>query len=249
MEEVIIFILGLAAGSFVNVIVARHNNKDSALMGRSKCPHCQHKLMWYNLIPIFSFIWLKARCAYCGKSISPQYLIVELLGGIGFLVLFSTGLSTVIFIWLAILFSISLAIGAYDIKYLILPDSFLLAFLLWLILGNVLFWRDTIVIGVLSGFILASFFLVLFLVSKGKWIGGGDIKLGALLGFWLAWPDIAIMFMITYILGALIALALLLFKKASRNSQLPFAPFMLSSSFIVFLWGQEILDWYINLIL
>ncbi len=249
MIQIISFIIGSSVGSFLNVVIFRHGSKEGALSGRSKCLYCQHKLSWYELIPIFSFIWLKGECAHCKKSISAQYLIVELIGGLGFLGLSFLGLSSPIFIWSAVLFAIALSIAIYDIKYLILPDSFLAVFFVWLALGNLLFWRDTIVISVLAGFILASFFLILFLVSKGKWIGGGDIKLGALLGFWLSWPSIVIMFMITYILGALTALILLFLKKVGRQSQLPFAPFMLIASFIAFLWGQEILNWYINLIL
>jgi leader peptidase (prepilin peptidase)/N-methyltransferase len=249
MIQIISFIIGSSIGSFLNVVIFRYGGEEGALSGRSRCLHCQHKLSWYELIPIFSFVWLKGKCAYCKKSISTQYLIVELISGLGFLGLSFLGLSLPIFIWSAILFAIALSIAIYDIKYLVLPDSFLAVFFVWLVLGNLLFWRDTIVISVLAGFILASFFLILFLVSKGKWIGGGDIKLGALLGFWLGWPGIVVMFMITYISGALIGLTLLFLKKVKKQSQLPFAPFMLIASFIVFLWGQEILNWYINLIL
>ncbi len=242
------FFIGLAVGSFINVLVARLPKKKGVFWGRSCCPYCRRVLKWHELVPIISFCCLKGKCRSCQKPISRQYPVVEFVGGVGFFILVGLPLAGLNIVWLAVLFSLALLLGAYDAKHLILPDSFLALFLLWAIIGNVLFWRGTIIVNLLSGIVVMAFFLALFLVSSGRWIGGGDVKLGGILGFWLGWPGSAVMLLGAYFLGALVAGGLLIIKKATRHSQISFGPFLLIAAFIAFLWGDEIIGRYLALL-
>jgi len=152
--KIIGFLVGLAIGSFINVLVLR---KGGGLKGRSACPHCSHGLAWFDLAPILSFLWLRGSCRHCSGSISWQYPLVELAGGLGFLLILSLSITPQLTAWLLVIFSFSLLISIYDLKYLVIPDNFLGLFVLWLIVGSVLFWRGEIMFC-LAWFYLLSFF-------------------------------------------------------------------------------------------
>jgi len=241
--KLVVVFVGLAIGSFINVLVLREGG---GFKGRSRCPHCRHKLVWFDLIPLLSFVWLKRKCRYCLKTISWRYPLVELISGLGFLLIFSLPLSSVLSGWLLVLFSLGLLISVYDLKYLIIPNKFLGLFLFWLVVGSILFWRGAIVIHLLSGIVLASFFLLLLLLSSGQCIGGGDINLAILLGFWAGWPDILVLLMVTYLIGGVVAALLLIYKKARLASHIAFGPFLIIGAFTAFLWSEEIIRWYLG---
>jgi len=249
MVQIIFLVLGLAVGSFINVVVARASLLKAILPGRSHCPNCHRKLKVKDLVPLVSFFWLKGRCRYCKKRISWQYPLVELISGLGFLLVTILGLNLGLVIWLAVFFSLALLLSVYDIKYLIIPNSFLWLLLAWILVGHIFFLHDTIEVGinVLSALSLGAFFLALWLVSSGRWIGGGDVKLAFLVGFLVGWPGTLVLFLLAFGSGALVAVVLLAFKKVTMHSQIPFGPYLAAASFVSLLWSEEIIKWYLAL--
>ena len=214
---IILLILGLCFGSFVNALVWRlheqsTNNRKTAkkqlsiLNGRSICPICKHKLAAKDLIPIISWLSLKGRCRYCHKPISKQYPLIELLVALLFVIsylawpssLTSNSWQAVNFItWLVVLVGL-VALAIYDIKWMILPDRIIYPLLVFVVISVALQMAlgrpaiDLLKIA-LSAIIGGGLFEIFYLISKGKWIGGGDIKLGILLGIMLAAPELAIL--------------------------------------------------------
>ncbi len=258
-------VFGLCVGSFINAFVWRYHynqkikipkNKLSILNGRSLCPKCRHKLWPFDLIPVLSWIFLRGKCRYCKESISIQYPTVELLTTLifGLSYLFwkfnSNYLNIFLFIcWLLILTGL-LSLTIYDVKWKILPSKIIYTtgiFVIIYILLKLFYKNDFNVLGEsLIGFlILGGLFYILFQYSKGLWIGGGDIRLGALLGLLVGGPLSAILLLfIASLGGTFFSLPFLINGKLKRNSSIPFGPFLVLGSIIVVLFGSIIIGWY-----
>jgi len=253
LQIIIIFIFGLAIGSFINALVFRLQNKKKIINDRSCCPKCGHKLTWYQLIPVFSFIALAGKCQYCKKPISWQYPLVELITGLVFILpFFAFKISVFDFIfWQYLLFAfILMIIFAYDFRYMLIPDKItlpaiiLIAFIQFFNAGH-----QALITSYLLAAILASvFFLLQFIISQGAWIGGGDLRLGFLMGLMLGWPSILVALFLAYILGTLISLPLLILKKQNLKTQVPFGIFLTLATIITLLWGDKMLQWYLGFI-
>lgn len=270
----ILVVLGLCLGSFVNALVYRlheqskksgKSKKLSVINGRSICVHCGHVLSWKDLIPVISWLSLKGRCRYCGKPVSWRYPAVELAVAGLFIVsyLFWPGSeaplasldSAVNFIaWLAILTGFT-ALFIYDLNWMLLPNRIiypLMALAAVLAVLNI-FWADNAVqasYDTLMGILIAGgVFYLLFQVSNGRWIGGGDVKLGLTIGLVLADPFKAfLMLMAASTLGTLVVLPGLVLKKLKTTSRIPFGPFLLAGAVFAMLFGQSLIDWYKGLI-
>lgn len=240
-------LVGLGVGSFINVVVSRVPKKEDIFFGRSRCPYCRTKLYWYELIPILSFLWLKGRCRTCGQKISWQYPIIEAITGGGFFLgTFLLYGNFALLVWFLALFSFLILIAAYDARYLVIPDWAVVSLLVWAALGKLWFERDTIVMSALAGGVLALFFLLLFIISRGRWLGGGDVKLAAGLGFWVGWPEILVLFGVAYIAGGLVAALLLVLGRAQPKQKIAFGPLLILGALTAFLWGNEIIQWYLK---
>lgn len=271
MIIVVLVILGLALGSFVNASVWRLHEQskkpkdraasDEALSiskGRSMCPHCQHQLTAKDLIPILSWVSLRGKCRYCKQKISWQYPLVELLTALLFVfsyVFWPNELNVygVVYfcLWLVCI-SAFMALAIFDIRWMLLPNKII--FPLYGVVALMIatqaisqqslepLWRA--VVGVLIG---GGLFYLLFQISGGKWIGGGDVKLGFLLGAIVGGPDQALlMLFIASLLGTLVSLPLLVSKKVGKSARIPFGPFLLSATYIVVLGGVSITSWYVD---
>lgn len=243
MIAIFIFIFGLGVGSFLNSIIFRLHKKKSFLKGRSYCPYCKHVLTIRDLIPLVSFFIQKGKCRYCGKKISWQYPLVELTTAIIFLAFYlKFGFSLELLVYA--IFSIFLIIiFVYDSKYYLILDkvsipAIILGFFGSLVLGLSL---TNLLIG---GIVGLGFFLIQFVVSRGKWIGGGDLRLGLMTGFMVGWPKIILLIFITYITGAVVAVGLLLFKKKKWQDTVPLGVFLTFATLLVLLFGEEIVRWY-----
>ena len=250
IEAFLIFIFGLIIGSFLNVVVLRLKANEQFTRGRSRCPHCRHFLGFWDLLPVVSFIFLLGKCRYCHKPIAWQYPLVELAAALVFVVGFfhyfpvsyqaaalPAYLAYLVFVCFLII------IFVYDLKYYLILDSvtlsgFILALLfnLWLgrPLGNLL----------LASIIIAGFFALQFIFSKGKWIGGGDIKLGLVIGAMLGWPMALTALILAYLLGSVVGLILIAAKKKGWQSEMPFGTFLALTTWAVLLWGDSIVNWY-----
>ncbi len=267
--NIFIFGFGLIIGSFLNVVIFRMEKSES-LGGRSYCLNCKSQLSWRDLIPVLSFIFLGGKCRYCKTKVSLQYPIVEILTALTFLLIvnyqattthqfpISNLLNTIFLIYI---FSSLIVIFFYDSKHYIIPDkvlfpaiviSFIYRFLDFKNLDLIVnwpsgFWISIPILNYLFAALLASgFFLIIYLISKGQWMGFGDVKLAILLGLIVGFPIILVALFLAFFFGAIIGIIVILFKKGGLRSQLPFAPFLILGSFIALFWGQKIIDLYMN---
>ncbi|OGZ18178.1 MAG: hypothetical protein A2V72_01560 [Candidatus Nealsonbacteria bacterium RBG_13_37_56] len=256
MLNLFVFLFGLAIGSFLNCVIYRLEKKQSFLKGRSYCPHCKHILSWQDLIPVFSFLILRGKCRYCRKKISLQYPLVELATGSLFLLIFiyfNNLLVTRYWLlvtgyWLLIT-SFLIIIFVYDLKHYIIPDKVIylaiaIAFLYNLITG---YWLLVTNNYLPAAFGAAGFFLFIVLVSRGKWMGVGDIKLAFLIGFLLGWPKALLALFLAFLIGAIIGLGLIILKKKTIKSELPFGPFLITGIYLALFFGEKIISWYFGL--
>ncbi len=236
------FVVGLCWGSFLEVVASRLKITGKGfsldLGGYSRCPRCKHRLYWKDLIPLFSFLWLRGKCRYCLKPIGWETFGIELLGGITLALLvwrFDVSLSLLLNV---VLFSLLLVIFFYDLKKMIIPDPLVWGLMvLWLIMciGASWFWiRDSL----LGGALLLSFFGFLHFISRGKWFGLGDAKLGGVLGLFLGWKMALILLWLSFVLGGAGAIALLALGIKNRKSLIPFAPFMIVAFVCLYLFPQ-----------
>lgn len=257
-----LFVLGLAVGSFLNCVIYRLSAGDSFLKGRSFCPHCRHKLSWLDLIPVFSFFALRGKCRYCRKGISWQYPLVELATGLLFLLISyqnfqiynSMSLWFLSSCFLFVISSFLIVIFTYDLKYYLIPDkviypAIVVAFIYHSIFhwfyGSMGLWLYGL--GVTFGIML--FFLFIFLISKGNWLGFGDVKLVIFLGLILGWPSALIGLFLSFFIGALIGVVLIILGKKGMKSEVPFAPFLVMGTLIALFWGEQALNWYLGFLI
>lgn len=269
-----IFLFGLIVGSFLNCVIYRLEKKESFVSGRSYCPHCQHQLSFYDLIPVLSFFLLKRKCRYCRQPISWQYPTVEISTALIFLLIFNfftptpkfgVGASFPIFSQLSIiqllnfiyylLISCSLIIiFVYDLKHFIIPDKMVYPTIIvsgiWYFVSGLFFniYTKYEILNTIYGAIgVAAFFLAIVLFSRGKWMGLGDVKLAFLMGLILGFPDILVALFLAFFIGAIIGLGLTISQRKTLKSEIPFGPFLVAGTFIALFWGQNIINWYVHL--
>lgn len=238
------FILGTVIGSFLNVCIYRLPRKESIISPPSHCPSCNESIAWYDNVPIFGWLMLKGKCRKCGNPISAEYPIVEFVTGLMFLLTYLRyGLSPYLPLFL-ILFSAFLVIAFIDFKHQIIPDMITLPGIAVGIAASFALNHITpkgSIIGLLVG---GGLFFLIALLSRGG-MGGGDIKLMAMIGTFVGWPGVAVTTMIGSTLGAIIGIALMILGKKGRKSQIPFGPFLVIGAVIYILWGGHIIRWYL----
>ena len=265
-------VVGLCFGSFVNALIWRLHEQEkvraagkkgakvrlaklSIVRGRSMCSHCGHVLGALDLIPVVSWVWLRGRCRYCHYKIedSPAIeLVTAALFVASYLLwpvaLHGQGLVQFCF-WLAFVVGF-VALAVYDLRWFLLPDKIVFPLIglavveaLVLVVFYGAGWQS--LLGSVCGVLIASgLFFVLFQVSAGKWIGGGDVKLGVVLGVLLGGPVRSLLLLfLASALGTLVSMPLLAAGKAKRTTLLPFGPFLLLAAAVVELFGAHITDW------
>jgi len=255
----IIFLFGLIVGSFLNCLIYRLEKKESFLKGRSYCPRCKHQLSWQDLIPLLSFLELGGKCRYCKQKISWQYPLVEISTALIFLLVFIFQSSifnefliinflTLIYYWIIAVFLI--IIFVYDLKYYIIPDEIIYPAIVIALIFNfkfLIFGQAPIFkLSILSALGASAFFLAIFLVSRGKWLGFGDVKLAAFMGLFLGFPNILVGLFLAFFIGAIIGSVLILTNKKKLKSEVPFGPFLVTGTLISLFWGRELVSWYLN---
>lgn len=258
------FLFGLIIGSFLNCLVWRLRTGEG-MWTRSHCPRCHGQIAWYDNIPLLSFLILGGCCRHCHQRISWQYPAVELAVGLLFVcsfflesgiwnlesgnILFLTSnfklLASLFRDWFLI--SVMTVIFIYDLRWYLILDRVtiptgVVLFGLNLFLG--LNWQNLLLSVIIGG----SFFLIQFVVSNGKWIGGGDIRLGALMGASLGYPGILTAIFIAYILGSVVGLSMIALGKKQWGSKVPFGTFLAVATIITLFWGEQLVDWYWNLL-
>jgi len=250
---VVVFIFGLIIGSFLNSLIYRLEINESFLWSRSYCPHCKTILSWKDLIPILSFFILKGKCRYCRERISLQYPLVELATGILFLFPFFLKLSSfidLIFYWF--IFCVLIVIFVYDLKHYLIPEKLVYLAILFTLFYH-LFKSWTInnldllfILNLIFAIFPSLFFLTIILISRETWMGWGDFQLSILMGLILGWPNILVALFFAFFIGFFVSLILILLKKKTMKSQIPFAPFLVVGTFLAMFLGKEIINWYLK---
>ncbi|HHE76459.1 MAG TPA: prepilin peptidase [Candidatus Parcubacteria bacterium] len=263
-----IFFFGLAVGSFLNCVIYRLEAEKSFLKGRSFCPYCRRQLQWYDLIPVFSYLFLRGRCRYCGKKISIQYPLVEMSAGIVFLLIFRfyqpfsllnlISAQALSYLFLVLIFSLLIIIFVYDLKHYIIPDKIIYPAIAVVALFNLQFvaadnfslfsLRGLFFKSLLAGAVGAAFFFALWFFSRGRWMGFGDVKLAFLIGFFLGPFKSFIALFLAFFIGAVVGVVLIAAKRKTLKSQVPFGPFLVIGTFIALLWGEPLSALFLKLV-
>ena len=239
-----IFLFGITIGSFLNVCIYRIPKKEDIVLERSHCMSCGNVLKWYELIPVFSFLFLRGKCRNCGAKLSMQYPMIELLNGILYLLVVAVKGFTIESVLFCICTSVLIVIAVIDWRTYEIPFgcNVIIGILgMVRIVTDLSHWYEYVI-----GFCAVSgLFLLIYLITKGRGIGGGDIKLMAAAGLLLGWQKILLSLMIGSIAGSVIHLTLMKLKNKERV--LAFGPYLAFGIFIAMLYGNELINWYLAL--
>lgn len=260
--------MGLVWGSFLNVVIWRMSHGGSPLAGRSICPKCKHAIPWHMNIPLLSYIFLRGRCGFCHKEISIRYPLIEALTGIFFVWWFVVGFNFFKLVgspwsfiqpvfWLAVGLTL-LAIFLIDLLYMVIPFGLnLMVFTLALayrvgLTGFGIMNSGDLVKAVMAGAGLCLLFLILQqitrVVKKVDGFGLGDIYLAPSLGLLLGWPKIVPGIFMAFMMGSVVGLVLIWTGKKKMGQYLPFGPFLIFGTAVGLLWGGQIWNWYLGLL-
>lgn len=237
----LLFLLGISVGSFLNVVIDRIPAGKTILFGRSICDSCKKTLVWYELIPLVSFLWQRGKCGKCKSRLSWQYPIIEAATGLLFIsVFYFTGTNYILLVFLLSIFSGLLAIYMTDFKYRIIPDQ-VLVFITIITSGYILFFYRSQVVGNLaSALILCLFFFLLFVLTSGKGLGFGDVKYAFFMGLFLGFPKVVIGFYTAFLTGAVVSVILILLGKKKFKQTVPFGPFLVIATGIAYIYGDSL---------
>ncbi|MDG5470953.1 prepilin peptidase [Jeotgalibacillus sp. ET6] len=243
----VLFFYGTILGSFYNVVGLRLPEKKSIVFPGSSCPKCQHQLKWFELIPVLSYLFLKGSCSKCRSRISVLYPAMEMLTGILFAYAFWVHQFSLEFAAAILFISLLVIITVSDLAYMIIPDKILLFFGTALLAVRVVeplspWWNAYLGAGV--GFTLL---LLIAIVSKGG-MGGGDIKLYAVIGLVLGVKLTLLSFFLATFIGTIAGIAGIVWKSKNRKEPVPFGPSIAAASIITYFWGQDLIDLYFNLL-
>lgn len=248
MSYFILFFIGIIIGSFLNVVIDRIPRGETIWFGRSHCEYCQHVLSWYDLFPLFSFLLLRGKCRYCHKFIGWKYPIVEATTGVLFvLALLTTPLTSIVLILnLFVLGSLTIILYT-DLFSGIIPDSVLVLLFFFTIL-RVFVLHQNILNCLASGICAGLLFLFLHVVTRGRGMGFGDVKYAVIMGALLGFPFIIAGLYIAFLTGAVLALILVIVKKKTFASAIPFGPFLVLGTVVNFFWGSYVWAFFLHLL-
>ncbi len=252
--SIIVAFYGLFVGSFLNVCIYRIPLNETIVSIPSHCTKCNHKLAWYDLFPLFSYLFLGGKCRYCGEHISIQYPLVEALNSLawGFTFYFTLyafdyvlNLQSIITALAYCLFvSALIVLSGIDIFYQIVPDRvniFIFILGLIVVIANYTSWASHLI-----GFFAVSLPLLVLMMFGG--MGGGDVKLYAAAGFLLGWRATIVSLIIACLVGAVLgtAVAIPQWKKGVKHPHIPFVPFISIGMYIALFWSDNLINWYIT---
>ncbi len=239
LTSLIVFVFGTIWGSFLNVLLWRLP-ENQTIGGRSHCRSCHQTLAWYDLVPILSFVFLRGRCRYCQNKIHNRYPIIEADSGTALLLLYlfnmpSEPIAAIFSIYGVILM---LSLFFFDLFYFILPDKLILPALVAFTAYDLVILKDPHYL--ISALLFAAFFAILYVASGGTWLGFGDVKLAALLGLMISFPMVFWVIVCGIWAGALWGISLMLMKRASSSTALPFGSFLTAAALVFLIFGNEI---------
>lgn len=286
MIYLLLLLLGLTLGSFVNALVWRLHQQSvvfssqssrkkeaakqrtkshglkakdlSILRGRSMCVHCRHTLAWYDLVPVLSWVFLRGTCRYCKQPISMQYPLVELGTALTVvasylwwpLTLVSAGEWLVFAFWVGIV-TLLVALTVYDLRWMLLPNKLMYPLgglaVLFVLTYSLVHQTAVLTDSLLGAVLVGGFFYVLYQVSGGAWIGGGDVRYGFIMGVLLGWQKAILAVALASYIGTVIVLVLVIMHKYKKKMRIPFGPLLALGTWLSFLFGAQLIDWYLVL--
>jgi leader peptidase (prepilin peptidase)/N-methyltransferase len=237
--------VGLIFGSFFNVVIVRLPKKESLWFPPSHCMSCQEAIRWHDNIPLLSFVWLRGRCRNCSARIGWRYPIVEALNGVSWAFAVGHFGLTLRLLPALILLSTLIALTMIDLEHQIIPDRITLPGILvgWLL--NLVTGQVPILHALLGSLIGGGIFYLVVLLSGGG-MGGGDVKLGAMIGAFFGWKLTLLTIFIAVFAGGLVAASVLVSGRKGRKDPLPFGPFLALGAVATLFWGEELLQWYLS---
>lgn len=241
---VICFIFGIIIGSFVNVLIYRLPLHENIVTENSHCMTCGHKLKWYDLFPLFSYLFLRGKCRYCKAKLSVQYPLVEFINGLFYVLIFIFNGINVTSICYALSVSMLIALSVIDWRTYEIPFGLNIAILVFGIINMAFNYKNFLyyLIGMVC---VSGFLLLLYLITKGRGIGGGDIKLMAAAGLLLGWKHIILALILGCIIGSVIHITLM--KVSDKGRMLAFGPYLSVGIVISMLCGDRLLNWYLGI--
>lgn len=242
---IFVTIFGICIGSFLNVVIFRVPKKEEFVKTSSHCMTCGHKLAWYDNIPLFSWLVLGGKCRYCKTKISMQYPLIEALNGLLWLLIVLFKGFSVEALLIALMTSGLLALSVIDFRTYEIANGFHLFFGVLALIKLCLNYTEW-PLYVIGFFCVSLLLLAIYLISKGRAIGGGDVKLMAVCGLFLGWKNILLALILGCIIGSIIHLTRMKLFKAGR--MLAMGPYLAIGIFIAELWGTAILTWYFSLL-
>lgn len=242
---ILIFLYGIVIGSFLNVVIVRVPRKESIVKVRSHCENCGYQLKWFDLIPIFSYLVLGGKCRKCKTKISAQHLVLEVLNGILYVFTFFIAGFSFTTVLLCLLFSALLALSLIDFKTYEIPVGFQYVIFVLAVCRTILDranWSE----HVIGFFAVGVVLYLMYVISKGAAIGGGDVKLMAVCGLFVGWKLIIFAFLLGCIVGSVVHIIRM--KLSGESHVLAMGPYLSIGVFVAALWGNQILTWYLGIL-
>lgn len=240
----LLFVLGIFIGSFLNVLADRFENKESVLTGRSHCDYCKKVLSWRDLIPLFSFLSTSGKCRYCHHKLSFYYPVSEIFTGIFFALSYVQMVngqwSMVSLVFGLYVISSMIVVFLSDIKYGIIPDKIIVPAAVISLIYLIIYFPSNVVVNLLAAVGSLLFFLFIFLGTRGKAMGFGDVKFAFLLGLILGPLNTIIALYVAFLTGAAAGLILILWKKKRLKTAVPFGPFLVLGFFVSYFFAPLI---------
>jgi leader peptidase (prepilin peptidase) / N-methyltransferase len=247
MIEVMVFVFGLIVGSFCNVVIYRLPLGNSIVTPGSRCRSCGNSIRPWDNIPILSYFILNGRCRSCREPISVRYPIVEFTSAILYLTLYLKFGLSILFVIYALMASTLLVVALIDLDHKIIPNIITLPGILVGLSLSLQFLPITPLTSLLGVLIGGVLFYLIALISKGG-MGGGDIKLIAMIGAFLGWHGALFTIFSSALLGAVVGIMLMVLGKKGRKDKVPFGPFLSFGAIVFMLSGDDLVQWYLELL-
>lgn len=242
---IIVFFFGITIGSFLNVCIFRIPRREGVALTRSHCMSCGYQLSWYDLVPLFSFLFLRGRCRKCHTKLSLQYPLVEGLNGALYVIVFLANGWNYFSVVYCLLTSALIVLSVLDFRTMEIADGLNIFIFLLGVVATALDWQawKDHVIGMFS---VSVFLLVIYLITVGRGIGGGDIKLMFGAGLLLGWKGAILAFFLGCVLGSVIHLTRMCVSHAEHR--LALGPYLSMGIWLTALWGHDLIGWYIGML-
>lgn len=247
LKYIFLFLVGIVFGSFISVLSWRIPRSLSFIKGRSICPKCRKQIKWFDNIPLLSYLFLGGKCSNCKNHISLRYPLIEFLSGICFVLIhYFINLQDVFnifqLVFVLTIFVILLTIFVIDLEHQIIPDSLVFVGIGLVLIYSLLIIHNSIFTLLFPGFLAASFLMIIHLLTKGRGMGLGDVKFAVLGGMIVGLKLLPVWLLISFVLGGVAGIFLMIFKKAKLKTKIAFGPFLILGIGLALLFGHNIMN-------